>query len=155
MAKPKIGDIIEIPTSMGLAYAIYTHEHEQPPKFGALLRVFDRLYPSRPDSLENVISDRVRFSTFFPLTAAIRQGIFEVVGNVSVPIELLEFPIFRDGIADPKTKKVKVWWLWDGEKETRVGNLTQEQRFYPIRAIWNDTMLVHRIESNWRPEDEV
>jgi len=42
----KIGDIIEIPTSKGLAYAQYTHNHKQRPHFGALIRVLDGLFES-------------------------------------------------------------------------------------------------------------
>lgn len=155
MKSPQFGDVIEIPTSNGLAYALYTHRHEKPPKYGALLRVFERIYPTRPDSLDTVVSDRVRFSTFFPLAAALRQGIFEVVGHLPVPAELQPFPVFRGGNADPKTKKVKVWWLWDGERETRVGELTPDQRHYPLLGVWNDTMLIERIEQDWRPENVI
>jgi hypothetical protein len=48
LMKIRFGDIAEIKTSIGLAYAIYTHRHTQPPKYGALIRVFDQLYQSRP-----------------------------------------------------------------------------------------------------------
>ena len=155
MKNPQFGDIIEIPTARGLAYALYTHRHEKPPKFGALLRVFETLYPSRPTSFQDVVSDKVRFSTFFPLGAALRQCIFEVVGNVPVPEELQPFPVFRNGIPNPKTKRVEVWWLWNGERETRVGELTPEQKHFPLLEVWNDTMLIERIEQDWRPENEV
>jgi hypothetical protein len=58
--------------------------------------------------------------------------------------------VSRGGTPDPKTKKVAVWWFWE-EKEWKVGELTSEQRKMPIRGIWNDTMLVHRIEIGWTP----
>ena len=41
----QIGDIIEIPTTKGLAYAQYTHQH---PTHGGLIRVFDVLFENRP-----------------------------------------------------------------------------------------------------------
>jgi len=148
MKKSKIGDIIEIPTSKGLAYAQYTHQH---PQFGGLIRVFDTLQDQRPTDFVSLVNGTVRFSTFFPLQAAVSKKIFSVVGHHDVPASNRQFPLFRCGIADPKTKKVSVWWLWDGEKEWTVGNITPEQRKLPIRSTWNDTMLVERIEEDWRP----
>lgn len=57
----------------------------------------------------------------FPLRAAVRKGIFELIGHHEVARPNKPFPTFRDGFADPKTKKVAVWWLWDGESEWKVG----------------------------------
>jgi hypothetical protein len=151
--KVRIGDIIEIKTSKGLAYALYTHKHEHPPRFGAMLRVFDRLYPSRPQVVSEIVSLPVRFTIFFPLQAALNRHLVEVVGNVPIPENLRPFPIFRDGNTSSGTN-VTTWWLWDGEKEWRIGTLTPEQRKLPIRAVWNDTLLIHRIEDGWRPENE-
>jgi hypothetical protein len=152
--KVRFGDIVEIKTSKGLAYAIYTHRHTQPPKYGALIRVFDQLYQSRPVRTDELISTPIRFSAFFPLQAAVTKGIVEVVGHVSIPKNLLPFPLFRSGIVDPQTKRVRIWWIWDGKKSWRVGDLTSEQRKLPIRGVWNDTYLVHRIEEGWRPEKD-
>jgi hypothetical protein len=148
---PRIGDLIEIPTANGLAYAQYTHQHAQ---FGALIRVFDNLCATKPENLESIVEGSVRFSTFFPLKAAIHQDIFKIVAHCDVAKSNRSFPIFRAGIIDPKTKKVSVWWLWDGEKEWQIGDLTPEQRKLPIRGIWNDKMLVQRIEEGWRPEKD-
>jgi hypothetical protein len=75
-----------------------------------------------------------------------------LVGNVVVPLEAQAFPTFRNGVIDPSTGKVKVWWLWNGEKEWRVGEITAEQRRLPILGVWNDTLLIERIESGWTPE---
>ena len=69
--------------------------------------------------------------------------------TTSDPSENKAFPVFRDGIADPRTEKVAVWWFWDGEKEWRVGKITPEQRKMPIRSLWNCKMLVERIEEGW------
>jgi len=151
VVKVQFGDIVEIRTRKGLAYAQYTHRHEN---YGALIRVFDRLYKSRPADIAEVASNPVRFTTFFPLQAAVNRHIVDLVGKVRVPERLQAFPLFRDGVADPPTGRVAVWWLWDGEREWRVGKLTSEQRRLPIRGIWNDTFLVERIEEGWRPEND-
>ena len=65
--RPKFGDIIEIETSKGLAYAIYTHRHVKPPKYGAVIQVFDHLYDSRPTEIAEIAGNPVRFATFFPV----------------------------------------------------------------------------------------
>jgi hypothetical protein len=62
--------------------------------------------------------------------------------------------VFRAGVVDPAVGKVVDWWLWDGEKEWRVGSISDEQRKLPIRGCWNDTMLIKRIEEGWLPEND-
>ncbi|MDQ8205892.1 hypothetical protein QEH52_00080 [Coraliomargarita sp. SDUM461003] len=91
---------------------------------------------------------------FFPLQAAVNHGGVEIVGNEVVPAEEKSFPVFRTGMVDPQTRKVSVWWLWDGEKEWKIGKLSPEQRSLPIRGVWNDTILIERIESGWTPETD-
>ena len=152
MVKPKIGDVFEIPTAKGFSYAQYTHENAL---MGALIRVFDQLYPAKAENLERIVEGPVRFSTFFPLKAAIQQDIYKIVANYDVSKSNRAFPIFRTGMVDPKTKKVLVWWLWDGEKEWKIGELTPEQRKLPIRGVWNVAMLEQRIEEGWRPETDL
>lgn len=151
MAKLKLGDVVEIEAAKGLAYALYTHKHKQ---YGALIRIFDGVYSSRPDDFSALNEGVVSFSCFFPLGAAVDQSIVSIVGNVDIPSSLLMFPTFRSGAADPKTQEAASWWLWDGENEWRIGELTQEQRKLPIRGVWNDTLLVDRIESGWTPETD-
>jgi hypothetical protein len=151
MKKPKLGDILEIPTAKGLAYAQYTHEHSQ---FGSVLRVFDTLFESRPDNFTSLVTGPVRFSTLFPLRASVRNGIVNIIGHHEIAKGNKRFPTFRDGLPEAGTKKVAVWWFWDGEREWRVGNITAEQRKLPIRSIWNYPMLVQRIEEGWRPETD-
>jgi len=151
MPRVKIGDIVEITTNEGYAYAQYTHKHQL---YGALLRVFEGIYESRPSDLEEVVRHKVAFSCFFPLGTAVHRKIVSIVGNVPVPETLQQFPIFRSGTMDPSTRKVEVWWLWDGEREWRTGKLTPEQRAFPIRGTWTYPFLIERIESHWTPETD-
>jgi hypothetical protein len=151
MAKLKLGDVVEIRTSKGLAFAQYTHQHKQ---YGAMLRVFRDIFQARPSNMEDLIKLHPAFICFFPLKAAVDQGIFSIVANIAVPVEAQNFPVFRAGVISPTTGKVEVWWLWDGEKEWRVDKLTAEQRQYPIRGVWNDTLLIERIEAGWTPEND-
>lgn len=154
MKRPKIGDIIEIPTRHGFAYAQFTHKHSM---YGALLRVYNMIYQTKQslDVIQSVVDTREPdFSCFFPLGAAVNRSIVSVVGNATIPEKQKPFPLFRDGVEDPKTKKVETWWLWDGKKEWCIGKLTKEQRRLPLNEVWNDTLLVERIESGWTPETD-
>jgi hypothetical protein len=144
-----VGDVIAIPTKLGFALALCTHTHEQ---YGALLRVADGTFDQGPPArLTQVFDAPVRFSCFFPLRHAIARGIVSVAGRIDVPKTLQAFPVFRAGFIDPASRKVEQWWLWDGEKEWKVGALTEEQNHLPVRGIWNDTILLERIEGGWSP----
>lgn len=152
MKTVRIGDVVEFKTQSGFAYALYTHKHAL---YGALMRVSKQVLAERPENGFNLLFDEdVLFSCFFPLAAALKRNLVCVVANVDVPSGLKTFPIFRAGIADPTTKRVRDWWLWDGENEWKVGAITDEQRKYPIRGVWNDTMLIERIESRWTPQTD-
>jgi hypothetical protein len=151
MARAKIGDVVEIYTPVGFAYAHYTHKHAQ---YGALLRVFSKTYEAKPLDLKSVVAGHPTFSCFFPLNAAVSQKIVSIVGNFDVPDTLQAFPIFRAGVVNSNTGKVDVWWFWDGQDERRVGAISEEQRKLSIRGVWNDTMLIDRIVSGWTPETD-
>ena len=141
-----IGDIIEIRTSRGLAYAQYTHEHSAPPRYGSLIRVLPGFYNETPESFDSLVEGPHVFMVFFPVGAAMRRGIVRRVANLPVPPHLRDFPVFRCGIANPTTGTRRDWWLWDGEKEWHVGTLTEEQKSFPIRQNVNHEMLVVMVE---------
>lgn len=157
-ARAKIGDIIEIQTSRGLAYAQVTHLHKESPKYGHLLRVFEGLHDSRPENLEALATQSpVQFQTFFPLNAALNRGIVTKVSTEPVPTPWDAFPLFRmKGLVDPVTRKAKRWALWSGAKETMLDRpLTESEKKLPILAIINDTMLIEYIETGWRHEKDI
>lgn len=147
----RMGDIIEIPTKKGFAYAQFTHKHS---RYGALIRILPGFFETRPSHFTELAQQREIFTSFFPLQAAVNRGIFEVVAHCAIPEKARQFPLFRDGGVDPTTGKVETWWLWDGEREWKVGEISQEQRGLPIREIINDTLLIERIESGWTPRTD-
>ena len=146
MPRLKPGDIVEIGTARGLAYAQYTHRHAM---YGALLRVFGTFYSERPSSFADVTAQEPAFHCFFPLGAAVHREIVTIVGCEPLPMGAQALPLFRSGVVDPATGRVAMWWLWDGQKEWRVGDLSSEHRALPVRGVWNDTLLVERIEQGW------
>jgi hypothetical protein len=144
----KIGDVVEIPTEKGLTYAQFTHKE---PQWGSLLRVLPGFFTQRPTTLTDLVGEDTVFLSFFPLQAAINRNIFEIVANCPVPPHAVKFPLFRaPGWAD-RTGKVLDWWLWDGEKSWKIGNLTAEEKRLPIKEVINDTLLVERIQEGWTP----
>jgi hypothetical protein len=150
-SRPRIGDVIEVHTSKGLAYVHYTHKHGQ---YGALLRVLPNFYRERPKNFSEIVDVEPQFMTFFPLGAACSRRIVHIVGNVPVPERAQIFPTFRTGIPN-KEGKVESWWLWDGEKGWKIGALKPGMERFPLRGIWNDTLLVQRIEEGWRHEHAI
>jgi len=154
--RPKIGDLIEIATPKGFAYAQYTHEHSRPPRMGSLLRVLPGVFSSRPESPERLIDGRELFSTFYPLRVELgrHDTQFKIIGNERIPEWAIAFPVFRNGLPSPDGI-VHEWWLWDGEKEWRHGKITPEIVSFPVLGIVNDTLLFEMIEKQYTPEGDI
>lgn len=150
MSRPKIGDIVEIKTQRGFAYALYTHQHE---RYGSLLRVFGQIYAERPISFEPLLAEPPQFDTFYPLLGAVKKGNVSVAAHVGIPEHLWRFPVFRaeGGISSDGT--VQNWWLWDGKNEWRVGDLSAEEKKYPVRGTVNHSLLMEWIESGHTPAE--
>jgi hypothetical protein len=149
--RPRIGDVIEIETPKGLAYALYTHEHREQPRYGSLLRVLPGLHRERPSDFARLVEEDERFSVFFPLGAALNRRIVRIVANEEIPKAKRSFPTFRsrevsNGIAGP-------WWIWEGKKE-RLARRRDKWTPRALHEIWNDTLLIERIASGWTPEDD-
>ena len=148
--RPRIGDVVEIPVAGGFAYAHYSHRHS---RYGALLRVLKGIFDERPDDMSQIVDREYQFTTFFPLSAACREGIVTIVVNEDLPERAKEFPTFRARAVGLNGAKGP-WWLWDGENEWQIGSLEAGMESLPIRGVWNDTLLVSRIESGWSHEHD-
>jgi hypothetical protein len=151
--KVQIGDIVEVPTKKGLAYVQFSHYHEAPPPhMGALIRVLPGFFQARPKEFQTLADQKELYYTFIPLRAFVNRKIFLVVGHAAVPLHAKSFPLFRcPGLPHPQTGNIDQWWLWDGTKSWRVGELTDEQLDLSIQTIWNDVSLISRIEEGWTP----
>ncbi len=146
-AKP--GDIIEIETPQGLAYAQFTHRHDE---YGQLIGVFPGFHDQRPDDFAEIVRGEEQFMTFVALDACIKDGLLAIAGHEEVPETKRTFPCFRSS-NDERTKEVsKHWWLWDGEQSWYVGELTEEQRHLPIKGIANPAAIVIRLMNGWKAE---
>ena len=154
MRRVKIGDVIEIPTTKGLCYAHYTHDI---PDFCDLIQVKEGFYRERPYDLNDVVNNESTIIIFFPFGPAVYKKIFEVVDTIDVPRRFQKFPTFRVPGINIKNGKTKEWRFWNGVKtwpRKPVCKLTKEQINLPIKEIWNDTLLIERIESGYTPADD-
>jgi len=147
--RPRLGSIIEIRAADGLHYAQVTHNHREPPVWGWLVRVFVGSHTHRPKSFDSIAAGPVQFSTFYPVGSAANAGLVEIVGDAPVSAENGKFPIFKSGVENPVTGQVDIWYLWDGNREWRVGQLSEEMLGYPILEITTGDLLHRRVEANW------
>lgn len=148
----KVGDIIEIETSKGYAYAQATHKV---PKWGMLLSVFEGFYEHPTINLEIIISSPLLFQKFYPLQGSLNQEIVKNIGNEEIPEILQKFPNTRNSGKVDRNGKVHTWVITEGDKEFVVKKLSEEQKDYPIWGIVNHTMLVELIEKQWKHRESV
>ncbi len=161
---PRIGDVVEIATPQGFAYAQLTHDI---PLEGELLRILPGLYASRPTDLAALVQQRERYVSFYPLRLALRSHYVTVVGGCEVPEVAIvgpfaiparnrPVPLFRaigGPGRHPVTGKINCWWLWDEERRWRVEGLTEKQRDLPVDGTPSHPDFIDNIVSGWAPRD--
>jgi hypothetical protein len=145
--KPKVGDIFEIPLSDGRrTFGQYLHYS----KMGPIIQVFNLI------SEEDIPIEQIPFSKpLFPpiitgLYAAIKEGYWKVIGHRIV----LDFihPKFISNLYDQRTGKARIWFIWDGERDIRIGPvLPSEYKRLEFLVVWNPQDVVNRIETGEVP----
>lgn len=148
MARIKVGDIFELNTPKGKAYLHYVHKDSVT---GELIRVLQGLYSERPANLDKLAASEERYIISFPLTAATKQNIVERVGNYST-----------SNFSKPKLMRTEHnirgeflgWHLVDTETWQRqlVKTLSPEQKKLSPWGLWNDTLLIENLVSDWSLE---
>lgn len=148
MRKIKIGDIFEIVTPEGMAYLHYIYKDQS---IGDLVRVLPGLYAERPISFEQLAESKENFMVFFPLSAAFKRKIVEMVG-------------FHPGTGFKKPEYMRTEHVIRGEflgwhiintetwKRELVKNLSSEQKKLSPWGIWNDTLLIEKLVDKWSLE---
>jgi hypothetical protein len=142
MASIDLGDVFETATSHGLLYVQLTHRHDD---YGELIRVLAGTRDQRPHDVAAVAAGPDVWRGFYPLRAAVNQGLMTPVGRAVVPPERASFPTFKTGQRDPRTGEVAQWWLWDGDREWRVDGLDPAMQELPDRGIFNHEALLWEV----------
>jgi hypothetical protein len=145
----KPGDVFEMDVDDAKAYVQLINYHDE---YGQLVRVLPGVHED--GDVESLVGEDDAFLVFFPVDAALKQGILRQVGRYDIPRSRRSFPTFKAPGGITESGKVLNWWIWDGETERRVDTLNDEQRDLPVAEIINDTLLRERIKAGWRPRDE-
>jgi hypothetical protein len=145
-----IGDILEISTQRGLAYAQLTHNH---PDWGALLWIAPGLWEQRPADVVTLVDAADGFFSFVPLSELVKTGRAQVVGHSDVAESRAQFPLFRDYRQTDREGRARGHRFWDGSRTWHVGDqLTPEQLRLPLRILPSPDLFIKRLEDGWRPE---
>jgi Regulator of ribonuclease activity B len=150
--RAKIGDVYEIATPAGLAYAQYTHDE---PDMGELVRVLPGFYAARPD-VSALAKQKELYFVFYLLKYALRQGQVQFVSSEPVPDWAKPWPIMRHRCLDNS------WFIEEGSKgpslrdlanKRTVKELTSEQRKLSIGSrLVPHIPMVKRLAQGWLPE---
>ncbi|MFP2930547.1 hypothetical protein ACLESO_36185 [Pyxidicoccus sp. 3LG] len=133
-----------------MAYLQYTARH---PDFGETVIVLPGLYPNRPQKWDALRAQQGYFA-FYPVGAALRQGLVELVDEHTLPSGHTTPPALRRPGARSRDGKVLSWLVWDGKEEVLRTELSPAERQLPIGAIWNHEMLILRLSEEWRPDHD-
>jgi len=150
-----LGDIVEIPISKGkFAYAQVVYNYTKPPHWGHLLQVLHGTYARMPENLDALIARDPQFCAFYPAATALNRGWIRIVAHAELSKEHHSLPLFKARNTNFQTGK-HTWWLWDGEMEWRVGELSPEHYDLPLLQLISHEVLVERIKTGWRHRDEI
>ncbi len=151
--KPKPGDILEIITPLGYAYAQYILKEAT---YGYLIRTLPNVYGEQLEDFSDLVKQKERFFLFYPLVSELRDEhtIFSIVTNEDVPHHCRKLPLLR-AAGERKNGQVKKWFLWDGETYQPLDELQPEHYDLSIASIWNRPLLIERITSGWKPSDVI
>jgi hypothetical protein len=148
MAKnPKVGDIFEMTLSDGKrAFGQYLHSS----KMGPIVQIFDLLSDENVP-LEKIISSDLLFPPVITgLLGAVREGYWKIVGYK--PIVNFIHPKFVSTLYDEESGKARTWYLWDGQREVKIGPiLPEEYKKLEFLVVWNPSNVVKRIETGEIP----
>ena len=150
--RPQPGDVFEIPTAKGLAYAQYSHECE---RLGTLVRVIPGFLARRPTDF-SFIGRRpdVAFFRVIPVSVVGWRRLAARVSNQPIPEDIRAFPKLRAVVgrrADAPLEQTR-WRVFDGEEYGPPQALNEEiERLSETGTpTWDD--FVRQVEDEWRPE---
>lgn len=114
MTRLRLGDIVEIPLSTGQrAFCQYVYRD----KMGPIIRVFDVIVAQGDEiAIERFEDANLLFRPVITgLTAAVRTGLWKVIGRLSVSD--FQYPNFISALYNPETGKYGNWYLWNGSED--------------------------------------
>ena len=111
----RFGDVVEIETPIGLAYAQFMNEDQS---FGAIIRVLPGTFESQPEDIAALIAGPDRFVVCYLVRTAIRTHRVRWVGHEPLPQRSRAFPLMLWGGLTLRDGTVSSWSLYDGKRTT-------------------------------------
>ncbi len=150
----KIGDIFEIPISNNKkAFGQYIHYDKQQ---GPLIQVFDYIVNGDEKlDLDKIVQSKILFPPIIVgLFAAVKKNLWSVVGNKNV--ENFIYPGFISTLRNPKTNEATIWFYWDGNEWTKLGEkLNDRYKKKEFLAVYSPYDIPERIETGKKPYEEL
>jgi len=143
--RAKLGDVVRFKTPKGFAYLQFIGRH---PEYGDAVLVSSDLHGELNDISAEIFRDS--YVTFYPLSAAVAQGLVEVTSNLTPPKMPNRFRRAGARFGD----RISTWIVEDGSSETVKARLSDEDLRLPIAAIWNHEFLTQRLMERWNPLKE-
>lgn len=141
----KVGDVLQLKVEGRFAYLHFIGTH---PEYGGAV-VVNPQFREEPATVSSGYFSG-GYVTFYPVTAAVAQGLVEVVAHL--PPSSLPERLRRAGARSGR--HVVTWVIETGSGEVVRTRLSDEERRLPIAAIWNHELLVQRIAEGWNPAQE-
>ncbi len=138
----KVGHIFKCPLSNSKhAYGQFYADTSN----GQMIRIFDVITDDEI-APEEIVKHKLMFPPIFVgLSAAIREGVWEIVGFQE--IKDFKMPQFKSSLFGP-TEKDNVWFLIDGDKEIKLGKeLPEKYKKLERAGVWSAYDVNKRIEN--------
>jgi hypothetical protein len=143
--KPQAGDIFELNVDAGFGHLQFVGTHAE---YGDAIRVVPKVSAS-PEDITTALLEGA-YITFYPLRTAVLQKLIRKVGHLPAPP--LPQRLRRAGVR--VGGRVQTWIVEEEDGETLYRQLSEQQLFLPVAAIWNHELLIQRIRDGWRPEQD-
>ncbi|UOY05999.1 hypothetical protein L0P88_18940 [Muricauda sp. SCSIO 64092] len=144
--KIELGDLFELETSKGKAYLQFV-KYPKDTSEVEKIKVFYSLFQEEPKSIEKMVVSEDYFYLDFPLKAAHKKNIVSFVGNVALDKEFSCPKYYRTENPFGEGWHIVNSETWERES---VETLTEEQKKLSPWGVWNDTLLIEKLENNWR-----
>ncbi len=125
---------------------MYIHYVGRDKEYGDAIIACPRVFTEPPPDLSQVFDDG--YFIFYPVTAAVAQGLAHVVGHLPSPGMPARFRRAGARVG----RHISTWIIQDGPLDTVKSELSEEERRLPLAAIFSHQFLVNRIAEGWRPE---
>lgn len=150
MRRIKLGDVFKIETQKGNIYLQFADYKKGDCE---LVRVLEIEQGEDNEQVEYEIGKKELFLVHFPLKVAYKQGIIRFIENFNLPSSFEVPKKMRSPYTD-KDGNILYWHIVDCDtlEREKVYCLSEEQKKLSPWGMWNDTLLIERLNEGWSLE---